>query len=1318
MSQPANDEFSQHLSDDEASNHEDASDTGNSDEDYKKGISTGKDGVIRILPPVTAAEIQAVEKERKAKNILLMAIPKEHMRRFHGMDDAKEIWEAIRTRFGGNANLKKMHKALEAHGVEVFNEEANHKVFEQEIQGASINICKCSNVAFVSPQKQSISNKVKSAFTGAYSTCTPSTSSTNISKKEALAGFADEVIYSLFAKQSEDWDLLHEDLEQIDDLDIEEMDINCRTRYRPIRRRVRVDGKAPVGFDKKKLECFNCHNTGHFARECTAKGTHDGKKKRDSFYQHQEAGKQEKNQMGLLTMDDGKSNIYEKMKSLKDIGESGMKSCKRKGSVAENIRFMERFFQDSLEIELILACIQVVKLALGRDSVGEKPWTPKSLKPSLSDDRSSEYSTCQSNDSEGFGTSSEHSVDPESEISRVPQEVYVSKPITTNEKGVSALKSKEVEPSCVSHIKTPRQQIKDQETPKVNRKNWNAMMERETRDGYSFTKKKCFVCGSLSHLIKNYDYYEKKMAREAAPKKKKQRVFNTGNRVAKPVWTNDDRINHANQFVPRPVQLNAGRTNINSVRPNINTGRTNINSVRPRVNTVNSNVNTVRSRQPVPTRTSNSFSPKRPQGKGGTAVKTSAGYNCPNSNCDSGPTFIRTVITKGPQGRPKPVQAWLLCYDVTPLDPSADQAELRVLHFNLFSISQICDKQHKVLFTETECLVVSSDFKMPDEKQILLKVPRHHNIYSFDMKTPTPAKGFACLIAKATSDESKLWHRRTLIEAARTMLADSLLPTTFWAEAVSTACYIFNRVRVTKPQNKTPYELLFGHKPIISYIRPFGCHVTILDTLSVLGKFDGKSNEGFLVGYSLNSKAYRVYNLVTKRVEVNLHVNFLEDKPNVKGVGYRWMFDIDYLTDSMNYIPVSLENQANPHAGTSEVTNSAGTSQTPNAIASEEKDEDVELIVVPSAVKNTEEKVESRKSSTNSKTKEILTEPPQEKEASSTDTSEDNPKILAFRRELEEIALKHLGTVSGNNSTSTPSVNTGSESVNTGRLDPDDSSMPELEIFHKSSYDEEGVITDFNSLPTEIEVSPTPTLRIHNIHSKSQILGDPKSLWQTRSKVHKNQSSCTFQLYSKAAKKQSQRSTHCLICLFTILREPKKISKGSTKDNEEVYVSQPPGFVDPAHPKEVTLRAKPHFVLMDPRNHLDLEAFSDSDYGGSNLEKQNPNRNSMDLQNVAQRQKQNKVFDVSSFSANDFGNSNGKQTPLSGCQEHPDVAPSQPSSSTITVPSTSLPLVQSPPPITTHIPASTPTPIPETDPAPMEHTFKEPSHAHQHFSPP
>ncbi|GKB58415.1 hypothetical protein Tco_0914601 [Tanacetum coccineum] len=170
------------------------------------------------------------------------------------------------------------------------------------------------------------------------------------------------------------------------------------------------------------------------------------------------------------------------------------------------------------------------------------------------------------------------------------------------------------------------------------------MMERELGEGYSFTKKKCFVCGSLSHLIKDCDYYEKKMAREAEVKK--QRVVNTGNGVAKPVWTNANRVNHANKFVPRSVQLNAGRPNINSVRPNINTSRTNVNPVRPRVNTGSSNVNTVRSKQPVPVKTLNRFSPKRPQGNWGSAVKTSACYNWrnskPNSNCDSGPTFIRT----------------------------------------------------------------------------------------------------------------------------------------------------------------------------------------------------------------------------------------------------------------------------------------------------------------------------------------------------------------------------------------------------------------------------------------------------------------------------------------------------------------------------------------------------------------------------------------------------------------------------------------------------------------------------------------------------
>ncbi|GJR62654.1 putative ribonuclease H-like domain-containing protein [Tanacetum coccineum] len=108
---------------------------------------------------------------------------------------------------------------------------------------------------------------------------------------------------------------------------------------------------------------------------------------------------------------------------------------------------------------------------------------------------------------------------------------------------------------------------------------------------------------------------------------------------------------------------------------------------------------------------------------------------------------------------------------------------------------------------------------------------------------------------------------RTLIEAARTMLADSLLPIQFWAEAVNTACYVLNRVLVTKPQLKTPYEILMGRSPNISFMRPFGCSLTILNTLDHLGKFDGKSEEGYLLGYSTNSKGFRVYNRITRKVQ-------------------------------------------------------------------------------------------------------------------------------------------------------------------------------------------------------------------------------------------------------------------------------------------------------------------------------------------------------------------------------------------------------------------------------------------------------------------
>ncbi|GKB46010.1 putative ribonuclease H-like domain-containing protein [Tanacetum coccineum] len=105
----------------------------------------------------------------------------------------------------------------------------------------------------------------------------------------------------------------------------------------------------------------------------------------------------------------------------------------------------------------------------------------------------------------------------------------------------------------------------------------------------------------------------------------------------------------------------------------------------------------------------------------------------------------------------------------------------------------------------------------------------------------------------------------------------------FWTKAVRTACYVLNRVLVTSPHNKTPYTLLTGNIPPVSHFKPFGCHVNILNTSDHLGKFDGKADEGYIVGYSASNRAYRVYNVHNKRVEETMNLRYLEEKPNVQG---------------------------------------------------------------------------------------------------------------------------------------------------------------------------------------------------------------------------------------------------------------------------------------------------------------------------------------------------------------------------------------------------------------------------------------------------
>nr|GEY34380.1 putative ribonuclease H-like domain-containing protein [Tanacetum cinerariifolium] len=152
------------------------------------------------------------------------------------------------------------------------------------------------------------------------------------------------------------------------------------------------------------------------------------------------------------------------------------------------------------------------------------------------------------------------------------------------------------------------------------------------------------------------------------------------------------------------------------------------------------------------------------------------------------------------------------------------------LKYNLFSMSQICDKKNNVLFTDTECLVLSSNFKLLDESQVLLRVPRKDNIYSVDLKSVVPTRGLTCLFAKATTDESNLWHMRLGHINYKTM--NKLVRENLREFSVSRT---LQQNGVAERKNKTlieatPYEIIHGRPPLIDFMKPFGYPVTILRT--------------------------------------------------------------------------------------------------------------------------------------------------------------------------------------------------------------------------------------------------------------------------------------------------------------------------------------------------------------------------------------------------------------------------------------------------------------------------------------------------------
>ncbi|GJW40546.1 putative ribonuclease H-like domain-containing protein [Tanacetum coccineum] len=444
------------------------------------------------------------------------------------------------------------------------------------------------------------------------------------------------------------------------------------------------------------------------------------------------------------------------------------------------------------------------------------------------------------------------------------------------------------------------------------------------------------------------------------------------------------------------------------------------------------------------------------------------------------------------------------------------------------------------------------------------RVPRKDNMYSVDLKNIIPKEGLTYLFAKATSDESKLWHRRlghinfktmnklvkgnlvrglsskilkihqtfvacqkgkqhrasydysrfswvfflatkdetsgllksfitrvenlidqrvrvisaartpqqngvaerkrTLIETARTMLADSNLPTTFLAEAVNTACYVQNRVLVTKPHNKTLYELFLGRKPALGFMRPFGCLVSILNTIDHLGKFDGKADEGFFIGYLINSKAFRVFNSRTRIVEENLHVQFSENAPNIAGNGPNCTKVCDDTGKSRmetvtgkDYILLPLWTADSTY--TQDPKSSQDDRFKPSGDDEKKVDEDPR--------KDSECDDQEKKDNVNS-TNNVNT-------ASSIMPNSTNNVNAASINEVNVVGTK------------------------TSIELPDDPNMPELEdIVYLDDDGDVGVEADMNNLDSFMPVSLIPTTRVHKDHPIEQIIGDLNSAPQTR----------------------------------------------------------------------------------------------------------------------------------------------------------------------------------------------------------------------------
>nr|GEW14350.1 copia protein [Tanacetum cinerariifolium] len=524
------------------------------------------------------------------------------------------------------------------------------------------------------------------------------------SQRECSSSYIDELMYSFFANQSSFPKLDHEDLKQLDEFDLEEMDLKWQVAmismrlkkfYKKTERKLHFDAKEPVGFDKNKVECFNCHNTGHFARECRLK------------------------------------------MSAKDKSRLGYETQIHEGVLCYEKEFFESVFDSRpSDIEDSPMNNRFAKVE-GMHAV-PPPMTGIYMPPK------SNFRIDESN---------------VETLKSVPKPVE-SKPTAVSEPKVRS-------DASIIEEQTVKNQDACSQNPKVDKSDRTGLKSKRQGLGYGYTRKACFLCGSFRHLIKDCDFHEKRMAKQVELNKSKNK--DTCQRNDRTVWNNVQRMNHKNKLVPKAILIKTGIFPVNAASQNfssqtaststirkVNNARQMVNEIRPRVNVFKSHalIRRAFNRTTAPKAhfTNHKDNPHQNlKGKGivdsgcSRHMTRNKPYLVDYQDFNGGP-----VAFGGSKGK---IKTGKLDFD--------DVYFVKELqHFNLFYVSKMCDKKNKVLFINTECLLLSPDFKFPDENQVLLKVPRQHNMYSFNLEHIFPSGGLACLSEKATIDESNKWHRR------------------------------------------------------------------------------------------------------------------------------------------------------------------------------------------------------------------------------------------------------------------------------------------------------------------------------------------------------------------------------------------------------------------------------------------------------------------------------------------------------------------------------------------------------------------------------